>query len=228
MKLTFELTSRDAPGSLDVDLRQLVIAGWTGRDRAAIDHHIAELAMIGVRPPSDVPLFYRVASDQLTQAEAIQVVGDKTSGEVEPFVFVANGQRYVSLASDHTDRVLEARSVALSKQICAKPVAKKAWRLDEVVAHWDELVVRSFIDDHGSRVLYQEGRLSALRTPLDLLARYFGGEAAIPDGFGMTCGTVGAIGGIRPTARFEMELFDPRLDRRIHHAYRIEEIPVIA
>ena len=30
----------------------LVIAGWTGRDVAALEHHIEELKAIGVQPPS--------------------------------------------------------------------------------------------------------------------------------------------------------------------------------
>jgi hypothetical protein len=101
----------------------LVIAGWAGRDRAAIEHHIEELAAIGIPRPSAVPLYYRVSSNQLTQGSELQVLGPDSSGEVEIFVFTAEGEMYVSLASDHTDRKLEAYSVAFSKQACVKPVA---------------------------------------------------------------------------------------------------------
>ena len=34
-----------------IDIASLVIAGWTGRDKAAVEHPIAELAAIGVRRP---------------------------------------------------------------------------------------------------------------------------------------------------------------------------------
>ena len=44
----------------------------------------------------------------------------------------------------------------------------------------------------------------------------------------MACGTVGAIGGIRPSPSFRMELVDARLGRRITHAYRCAALPVIA
>ena len=39
-----------------------MVAGWTGRDSAAIEHHIEELAALGVPRPSSVPLYYRMAS----------------------------------------------------------------------------------------------------------------------------------------------------------------------
>lgn len=45
---------------------RLVVAGWTGRDRAAIEHHIDELARLGVPRPSTVPLYYRLAHSLLT------------------------------------------------------------------------------------------------------------------------------------------------------------------
>ena len=47
------------------DINDLVIAGWTGRDVAALNHHIEELKAIGVQPPSKVPLYYRVAASLL-------------------------------------------------------------------------------------------------------------------------------------------------------------------
>ena len=61
MKLSFELADGGSPRTLDFEARRLVIAGWTGRDAAAIAHHIEELAALGVPAPSAVPLFYRVA-----------------------------------------------------------------------------------------------------------------------------------------------------------------------
>ena len=44
----------------------------------------------------------------------------------------------------------------------------------------------------------------------------------------MLCGTVPAIGGIRPAAAFRMELEDPVLGRTIRHEYRIADMPVVA
>lgn len=228
MELNFVVEGSAAAQALKVDLAELVVAGWAGRDRAAIEHHIEELAAIGVPRPSTVPLYYRVAENLMTQAERIQVLGSETSGEVETFVFSASGEMYVSLASDHTDRKLETLGVALSKQICAKPLARSAWRFEEVAGHWDEMIIRSYVEENGGRILYQEGPLATLRPPLELIAGFTDGAPVLPNGTGMICGTVGAIGGIRPAPVFAMELFDPVLGRTIEHAYRIEQLPEVA
>lgn len=227
MKLQFTLETASSSSQLDVEIEQLVVAGWAGRDRAAIDHHIEELAAIGVPRPSTVPLFYRVSENTAVQDASIQAVGAESSGEVETFIFRDGDALYVSLASDHTDRKLEAHSVALSKQVCAKPVATTAWPFSEIAGHWDQLVIRSWIDENGSETLYQEGPLSSLRTPQDLIAGFTGGNAHLPEKTGMICGTVGAIGGIRPSGRFTMELFDPVLNRSIRHSYTIETLPEV-
>lgn len=225
--LTFE---RDWGGRRDriaAEIYTLIIAGWTGRDEAAIRHHIEELAAIGVPRPSQVPLFYRVAATQLSQAPRIEVLGPDTSGEAEPVVVsLADGQ-WLGLGSDHTDRKAEAISVALSKQLCPKAIGPTLWRLDEVAAHWDRLILRSFAEIDGKRTLYQEGTLAAMRAPGDLIQRHAGGPS-LPPGTAMFCGTLAAKGGIRPSAHFEMEIEDPVLGRRLTHAYRVETLPVVA
>jgi predicted regulator of Ras-like GTPase activity (Roadblock/LC7/MglB family) len=162
---------------LEVQPRQLVVAGWTGRDRAAIDHHIEELAAIGVPRPSAVPLFYRVAAANLTQDPVIECVGDGSSGEVEPVLFVHGGRSWLTVGSDHTDRKAETYSVALSKQLCAKPVACDAWPLESVRERLDSLRLRAWIEEGGREVLYQDGTLAALQPAPDLLARYLDGRA---------------------------------------------------
>lgn len=227
MKLHFTIETASSQSELDIEIDQLVVAGWAGRDRAAIDHHIEELAAIGVPRPSTVPLFYRVSENSAVQTDSIQSVGTESSGEVETFIFRSGNDLYVSLASDHTDRKLESHSVALSKQICPKPIASIAWPFAEVADHWDQLIIRSWIDENDAQTLYQEGPLSSLRTPQDLIVGLTGGESTLPEKTGMICGTVGAIGGIRPSARFTMELFDPVLNRSIHHGYMIETLPEV-
>ncbi|CAB3830600.1 DUF2848 domain-containing protein [Achromobacter anxifer] len=227
MKAVFQIEDSQ-PRQVEVEFNTLIVAGWAGRDMAAIEHHIEELAAIGVPRPSSVPLYYRIADNQLTQAETVQALGEDSSGEVETFVFSVDGEMYVSIASDHTDRKLETYSVAMSKQVCVKPVAASAWRLADVADYWDELIIRSYIVENGVEVLYQEGPLASLRTPQDLIAGYTGGATVLPAGAGMTCGTVGAIGGIRAAADFTMELHDPRRQRSLRHRYHVETLPVVA
>lgn len=227
MQLTFSISSAGGASTLTVSIDHFVIAGWAGRDHAAIEHHIEELAAIGVPRPSAVPLFYRVAANQLTQDATVQMAGPDSSGEVEVLLFSQAGRSYVSLTSDHTDRKLEAHSVALSKQLCAKPVAREAWPLDEVLPHWDSLRIVSSIVEDGREVEYQNGLLDSLRDVRDLARRHCGQEQ-LPEGMAMSCGTVAVIGGIRPANIFTMALVDDRLGRRLAHRYTVECLPVVA
>lgn len=199
------------------DFQQLVIAGWTGRDEVALKKHIKELEEIGVKPPKTTPIFYRVAADLLTQASAIQVSGADTSGEVEFVLLQRPEALYVTVGSDHTDRKAETIGVSLSKQLCHKPIAKDAWRYDEVKPHWEKLWLRSWADGE----LYQEGSVTAMRSPEDLLGRY-----PLKPGWAMFCGTLAAKGGIRPAKSFRMELEDPVRKRKLAHEYRIDVLPV--
>lgn len=213
---------------LEIDIAHCTVAGWTGRDRATIDHHIKELAALGVTPPSSVPLYYRVSPDLLTQKPEIQVVGDNTSGEVEPLLLRAGGQTYLGLASDHTDRDLEAHSVAHSKQVCPKPCAGELWEFAPLAARLDELQLRSWIQENGETTLYQEGSLASIR-PLDELMDGAGFLEAAADGAAaMLCGTFGVRGDVRPAGEFFMELHDPVDHRSIRHSYRIRPLPVVA
>lgn len=198
-------------------IRELVIAGWTGRDQAALEKHIRELAAIGVKPPKTTPIFYRVAASLFTFADEIEVSGPDTSGEVEFVLIQQDAQLRVCVGSDHTDRKAEAIGVSLSKQLCAKPVSPESWRYDEVKPHWERLVLRSWADGQ----LYQEGAVTAMRSPEDLLARY-----PLKPGWAMFCGTLAAKGGIRPAQKFAMELEDPVLGRSLRHEYRIKVLPV--
>jgi hypothetical protein len=207
-----------------LDLRQLIVAGWAGRDREAVDHHIAELAELGVPAPSEVPLYYRVGADRLTVAPAIHVVGGGTSGEAEAVVIAGAYEIYVGVGSDHTDRDAEAHSVALAKQACPKPMSAQLWRLADVEAHWDDLKLRADAWIDGERVRYQDGGLSEIRPIRDLIDG-FGGLAP---GTAMFCGTIPTLQGLKPASRFEVTLEDPVRGRTLSHAYDIEVLPAMA
>ena len=217
----------DRAEAASLALTDLVIAGWTGRDRAAVDHHVKELAAIGVKPPAAIPCFYRAAVDMLTTETDLQFLGGDSSGEVE-FVLVSQPDGlWVGLGSDHTDRKVEAYSVPVSKQLCLKPLAPQLWRFEDVAAHWDKLELRAFIVEGGVRKLYQEGTVAQMRPPADLIHHYVQ-SAVLPPGIAMFGGTFAAIGGVRPAAEFHMELKDPVRGRAIAHGYRIHPLPVDA
>jgi hypothetical protein len=225
--LRFTRHSRAGTDVVEVAPDALVIAGWAGRDEAALKHHIEELAAIGVPRPSSVPVFYRCAASILTQGARLEVLGGASSGEVEPVIVALPDGLWLTVGSDHTDRAAETHGIALSKQMCGKPVAGELWRLDEVAEHWDAIEIASHAVIEGERVAYQAGTLAALRPPADLIARWRGGSALAP-GTVMFGGTLGAIGGIRPASRFEMTLTDRARGRTIHHAYDVVALPVVS
>jgi hypothetical protein len=167
--LNFERITTTGRDQIAVEIEQLVIAGWAGRDAAAIEHHIEELAALGIPRPSTTPLYYRVAAATLTKSERLVVLGPDSSGEVEPVIISLADGLWVSVGSDHTDRKAEAMGIALSKQLCGKPISRQLWRYEEVEPHWDQLVLRSFATIGGERVLYQESAVATLRSPRDLI-----------------------------------------------------------
>lgn len=207
-------------------IRDLVIAGWTARDAAALERHVAELAALGVEPPRETPCFYRVAANLLTTSDQVESLGAETSGEVEAVLVGLEDGLWVGVGSDHTDRAAEGYSVALSKQACAKPLAAELWKYSDVAGHWDRLRLRSFaVDEGGRRRPYQEGSLAQMLPPEDLIRRYAGGGSELPARTALFCGTLPALHGVRPACAFEFELEDPVLGRKIVHAYRVKELP---
>ena len=223
--LQFDRITKNGTDRIGFSINTLVIAGWAGRDVAAIEHHIEELAAIGVPRPSTTPLYYRVAAQTLTQADKLVVLGPDSSGEVEPVVIALADGLWIGIGSDHTDRKAETFGIALSKQLCGKPVGRQLWSYAEIEGHWDNLVLRSWATIGGERVLYQEGTLDAMLPVKDLIERGFGGNG-FPDGCAMFGGTFAAKGGIRPADRFDFELEDPVLKRKIGHGYDVVTMPV--
>jgi hypothetical protein len=225
--LAFERLSSRGTDRAELPPKTLIIAGWTGRDEKALHHHIEELAAIGVPRPSSVPVFYRISTANLTQTARLEVLGSDTSGEAEPVIVSMQDGFWLGVGSDHTDRKAETMGIALSKQLCAKVVGKTLWRLDEVARHWDQLILRAYVTIDGRRVKYQEGPLSGMRNPSDLMSRA-GGEAKFVTGTVMFCGTLGAIGGIRPAAQFTALLEDPILGCEMSCEYDIDVLPVVS
>ena len=170
--------------AFEVQPTRLVVAGWTGRDAAAIEHHIEELAAIGVPRPSSVPLYYRMARSLLTQEVELEMLGSASSGEAEPVLVRQGGRWWLTVGSDHTDRAVETYSVAVSKQLCAKPLARTAWAWDEVAARADGLTLRSEIFEGGRWVTYQEGPMARIR-PLQSLIDGLPADLPLADGLVM-------------------------------------------
>jgi hypothetical protein len=224
--LDVELVERGSSRKARVAITSLVIAGWTGRDKAAVEKHIRELEELGIKRPASTPIYYRASARRLTTADCIEATGTASSGEVEFVLAQWDGQLWVGVGSDHTDREVEKYNITVSKQMCDKPIGTTFWKYDELADHWDSLVLRSFIRENGERALYQEGTLAGMLDPKSLIASS-NAAGRLSDGTLMFCGTFAARGGIRPADRFDYELEDPVLKRKITHGYAIETLPVL-
>jgi hypothetical protein len=235
--LSLTLQSGGASMRREVGIDDAIVAGWTGRDSAAVEKHIRELEALGVKRPATTPIFYRVSAARLTTATEIEAAGTHSGGEVEFVLLQHDGRMWVGAGSDHTDRQVETYGVTVSKQMCDKPVAPVFWAFEEIAPHWDQLKLRGHVVENGERKIYQEGLVTAMLAPLDLIGRYSlltlprergrVRSGHLPENTLMFCGTLAARGGVRPTERFEFEIEDPVLGRSITHAYSVRILPVL-
>jgi hypothetical protein len=217
MTLQFRLLGTNS--HFDLEAPRLIIAGYTGRDAAAVSAHIEELAAIGIPPPASVPAFFELDPALLTTDPVVKISGSNTSGEVEPVLIRHNGYHYLGVGSDHTDRDIERSDIAASKAACPKPVSHQVIALpDDLDAlHWDAIDVESDVDGAP----YQRGSLALMRTPADLLARLVGTLGELTDDLVMFCGTVPLLTGtFRPGRRWRLALL---LDSNtsLTHAYEV-------
>src|SRR5262249_15141969 len=161
----------------------------------------------------------------IASAGEVDVVGGHSSGEVEFVLVGAADALYIGVGSDHTDRKVETYGVTVSKQMCPKPVGPELWPFAELESHWDRLVLRSHVTRGGKRRLYQEGEVTQMLAPRDLLARLSGSTGLAP-GTAMFCGTLPVRGEIGGGERFEIELHDPVKGRSLRHEYAVRELAI--
>jgi len=218
MSLTFRVAGSD--DTITLGRFTGVVAGYTGRNVEAVQHHIDELAAIGVPPPPEVPMFYSVDADTVSTApEFADSATALTSGEIEPVYIRHDGVYYLGVGSDHTDRDLERTDIGDSKRACPKPVGETVIRIGDIAElDLDAATARSTVD--GDQ--YQEGRLDGLRTPADVTTRLID-RLELGDGdFVCLGGTLPLVdGGFRAGADWhvEIELAD---GTRLTHDYRMK------
>jgi hypothetical protein len=180
--------------------------------------HIEELRKLGVKPPDTVPSFYRLSPDLLTTADSVVVKGKRTSGEVECVALLSKGRTYITVGSDHTDREEEKADIARSKELCPKIISKEVWGYRDIRDHWESIMLRSWVEERGNLIPYQEGPLSSLMPFEDIMAA----SELASDCSAIMLGTIPLkTEGTLYSTVFSMEIEDPVLKRRIRKLYRI-------
>ena len=216
---SLEGNSRDAK----FNVTRMYNFGSATRNPDTATAHQQEVAKSGIYIALDVPAprIYPIAAHALTTEENIGVQCDQTSGEVEIVMVVAD-QLYVGVGSDHTDRAIETHSILASKQACANHLAPVLWPYHEIRDHWDDCILRSWVDDR----LYQEVSVSAFLKPESMIALLRERVANVPTrDFVAYSGTIVSVDkklGFGNQWRYQIE--DPTSNRSIEAQYAVTNL----
>ena len=205
------------------EVKRLYNFGSATRSPDTAVAHQEEVAKSGIHIAFDVPAprIYPIGVAALVQDDEIFVQTDRTSGEVEIVVHVAD-QVYVGVGSDHTDRALETVSIPGSKQACPNHIGPALWPYEEIRETWDDCILRSWVDGR----LYQDVGVAAFIRPEDMLSILRERVGGVPDRdftvFGGTIVSVDKALGFGTTWRYEID--DPTNNRSISAEYRVTDI----
>ena len=225
VKLDLIVESLKSEEKLEFPVHRLICAGWVGKDKKGLQAHIDELAELGVPAPTRTPIYMNFWPQIITTFNAIDVVSDESSGEVEFVILREKGRMYIGAGSDHTDRGLEKYSMPASKQMYAKVMAPVVWPYGEIKSHWDKIVLRSWVTINGEEKLYQEEPLAAILNAEDVLLDLPKGVDFPEEGLAVFSGTIATKLGLVYGERFDFEMDDPILHRKIRHGYQIRVLP---
>jgi len=208
------------------EVRKLVNAGRSGRDVSAVKKHMEELRKTGAAIGTEFPIFWPKTPDRLTTSDRFGVLsGSKTSGEVEYVLLLDNDTIYITVGSDHTDRELQKTDLLSAKQIYYNVCSPTVWRYDDVKDQWDDLTMRSWVEEGGQRVLYQEGKLQEILRPENIIEEVRSRITGDLNGTVIFSGTFPTISGeLSYSSRFGVELEDEHAGRAIRHGYVAEPI----
>ncbi|MET8468692.1 DUF2848 domain-containing protein [Streptomyces sp. NPDC006422] len=222
--LTFELPDGS---TRDVEVAQVLNAGYAGRSQDDVAAHVAELAELGVPAPTTTPALYPISPYLAQQTDRVAVQHGRTSGEAEwALVVAADGELLLTAACDHTDRELEVHGVAWSKNASPDVLARRAWRLADVQDHLDDITLRAWVTVRGEESLIQDGTLAELLTPAywaDVLRE----RGELLPGTVLISGTIPMAEGVDQFGEaWRVELADPSTGDTIDLSYAVRALPV--
>ncbi|MFI5708521.1 DUF2848 family protein [Kribbella sp. NPDC051620] len=207
----------------EIEVRYALNAGYAGRDTQQVQHHVDELAELGVPAPKRIPTLYPLSASLVSRPEVVQVAHGKTSGEAEWALIVGDGpdDLLLTVACDHTDRALEVHGVAWSKQSAPDVLGDVAWPLKAIEGELDQFTLKAWVRHGDTEELIQDGTLAQLLPPSYWVKEL--GKRLVP-GTVVLSGTIPMIAGVDQFAdAWRVELTDPRgLTSRI--VYSVEQL----
>ncbi|MEV6412380.1 DUF2848 domain-containing protein [Kribbella sp. NPDC051718] len=206
-----------------IDVRYALNAGYAGRDTQQVQHHVDELAELGVPAPKRIPTLYPLSASLVSRPDVVQVAHGKTSGEAEWALIVGDGpdDLLLTVACDHTDRALEVHGVAWSKQSAPDVLGDVAWPLEAIEGELDEFTLKAWVRHGDTEQLIQDGTLAQLLPPSYWVEEL---KDRLVPGTVVLSGTIPMIAGVDQFAdAWRVELTDPRgLTSRI--VYSVEQL----
>ncbi len=204
---------------------RVAVLGFTSRNKELLEKHKSELGIGNAEKVDLYPRVYWIDPTRLTPNGEIFVVGNNTSGEVEYFALFDNGEFYITVGSDHTDRELEKISIHKSKQVCNKVISNEFWKYSDVYGHFDKLILESYVFNTAGAKLYQRGKVGDI-LEFEELSKIAKNNCTDCERLCFFSGTVPTINGKFEFAeRWKMVLIDPVLNRKIEQTYTVHVIP---
>lgn len=191
---TFSLTVGQASGedtALEATPGRVYNLGSATVDSGAAVAHQEEVADVGVRIAFDIPAprVYPMAVSSITTDAVVGVHHGRTSGEAEIVLVVQDGELYVGVGSDHTDRDLEQLSIIWSKQYSPSVLGSRVWRWSDLEPDWDTLLLESTVDGEP----YQRSKASVFLSPPEILRELADRVPTLPESYLVYCGTYTTI-----------------------------------
>ncbi len=207
---------------VEIAVSELILFQWAARDMDILKRQIDEYAKFDIKPRT-MPEIYHLQPYLVTTSNYIRKISENHAGSVHYVILIKNEDEiYLTVGSDHSDKDAERCNVLAGKHMYPKVVARRAWPLEEVEDHFDELVLRSWILEGSAKTIYQEGKLKMLIKPDRIIdqVKEIVSELRNVVVFAGTLPTV--RGEIKVSEYFEVELSDPVLNRKISHYYWVD------
>lgn len=186
-----EIDSPDGPEPLAVTPERLFNLGSATVAQESAVAHQQEVADVGVRIAFDIPAprVYPMAVTSVTTDDAVGVHHPRTSGEAELVLLMQDGELFLGVGSDHTDRELEQISIIWSKQYAPSVLGRRVWRWSDVEADWEALVLASTLDGAA----YQSSRAAVFLSPPVVLSELATRVRQLPSSYLVFCGTYATL-----------------------------------
>ncbi|MBT2686797.1 DUF2848 family protein [Bacillus sp. ISL-47] len=222
--LSLKIMGLEKTEELSFEVLTLINFGYGGRDSSQIQAHIDEVKELNLPVPGVVPTVFPLSNHLITTEKLVQVQHGKTNGEVEFVLLYQDNNWYVGVSSDHTDRYLESYAIPHSKQAYPNFMANEVWKVEDVMEHWDQIQINSWITDNGERKHYQSGTFADI-LPLEFWKKRLVELNVLESGVVVLTGTVATIErNLLFGEKFEYEIADPILNRKISSFYNLVEL----